>query len=276
MNGINNFFLKNMSSLVHTFLKPGITSCLSRIVVLSFLILFFSSYCYSQEKENRERSLNLSGTASLSTNGFDVVPAFNLGKPDLSVYFSAGRRFTFEPQFRFSIKGKPWKIRFVMRYKLVQSENFYLDLLATPLINFVEPTVIRNGVETKIIQGLRTSTFESNAVINIRDNLGLGIHLLYSILLENSFPDLTQYSQSIGINFNVKKIKLSNKINLSVKPEIYYLGLDRSSGFYLSSIFKFEKQGSPLSIFSTVNEAIHSTVSATKFQGNFGISYLMF
>lgn len=71
------------------------------------------------EAQPRDSTLSLKSILTVTNNGFAIVPAFSLGKPaflfDLSI---ANKRFSFEPQFRYSLKGKPWSFNFNCKYKL--------------------------------------------------------------------------------------------------------------------------------------------------------------
>lgn len=260
----------------HKKLRSYLNVCYKRALFLLFLMLFFHTDTFSQKKENTNQNLDFSGSVSISNNGFDVVPAFNLGKPDVSVSFSAGKRFTVEPTFRLSLEGKPWKFRFVTRYKLIKTEKFRLDITATPIINFLEASVVENGVEKKIIRALRVSTTELIPSYFLTDNVTIGLLLLHSHGFDIPSPDFPRNVQSYGINCAVNNIGLFNAFLLTGKPQLYYLQLDHDDrGFYFSSNFAIEKKEFPLSIFSTINKSIStkSNILSTNFQWNIGLIY---
>ena len=54
------------------------------------------------------KPLILATTASVTNNGVSLIPTFTLGKPAMMINFTVGRKLTFEPEFRYSLAGKPW------------------------------------------------------------------------------------------------------------------------------------------------------------------------
>lgn len=105
-------------------------------VISCISFTFFTSQAQDSTTKKKE-DFKMGGTISVTNNGISLLPTFTLGKPaaifDLSL---AGKRFSFEPQFRFALEGKPWSMIFWWRYKVVNSSRFLLKVGAHPAIAF--------------------------------------------------------------------------------------------------------------------------------------------
>ncbi len=74
-----------------------------KLTVLLFICLF------SAKAQTADSTFHISGAASVTNNGISLLPMFTLGKPAAIFDLSVGNsRLAFEPQFRFSLEGKPW------------------------------------------------------------------------------------------------------------------------------------------------------------------------
>nr|MBP6073208.1 hypothetical protein [Flavobacterium sp.]MBP6100608.1 hypothetical protein [Flavobacterium sp.] len=61
-----------------------------------------------------------SGGITVTNNGISLLPTFTLGKPAAIFDFAVkSKRWSFEPQLRFSLEGKPWSFVFWGRYKVI-------------------------------------------------------------------------------------------------------------------------------------------------------------
>lgn len=257
--------------------KIYFNSCVKFLFVLFVLITVCAADSFSQEKANKKDSLNFSGSINISNNGFDLVPAFDLGKPDISFYFSAGgRRFAFQPQFRFSLGGMPWKLRLVIRYRLVDDQKFRIELIGTPVINFKTSNVTENGIDRKTIEALRYGTVEIASTYFLPNSkINPGFHYQYSRRLEKGFPDIPLYSHVFGLNCLFTGVGLFSDVALTAKPELYYLILDDNDGFYASSVLTLSKGNFPLGLFSIINKSITSNIPNTN-KWNVGVVYWIF
>ena len=81
---------------------------------------------FAQPQEKKESKLNYTTIVSVTNNGISFIPTFSLGKPAGILEMSIGNRLTFDPQFKFSLKGQPWAVVLWWRYKLVNSGKFRL------------------------------------------------------------------------------------------------------------------------------------------------------
>ena len=79
------------------------------------------------------------GSASITHNGISLVPSFSLAEPAaiFDLKMTKGK-FSFEPEMRFALEGKPWSFLFWFRYKAIKKERFSLRIGAHPAMN-LEP-----------------------------------------------------------------------------------------------------------------------------------------
>ena len=93
------------------------------IPFLCFVFLFVSTNAKSEDFNSGDRTqktYHISGAVAVTQNGFSILPMFTLGKPAAIFDLSVGSdRIAFEPQFRFSLEGRPWSFIFWFRYKAV-------------------------------------------------------------------------------------------------------------------------------------------------------------
>src|SRR5215471_5852043 len=111
--------------------------------LLSLLLLHLLHFCFSQTIdssiqnidsaretiESEAKTEHFSGALSVTSNGISVIPTFTLGKPAAIVNMSISKgKFSFEPDLRFSLDGKPWNFLFWFRYKLLTAERFHINI----------------------------------------------------------------------------------------------------------------------------------------------------
>jgi len=120
---------------------------------LTILMLLVSFTCFGQSKDSLPKAFHLSGSALVTNNGISFIPTFSLGKPATIVTLSMGtKRLSFEPEFRFSLEGKPWAILLWGRYKLSDQKDFKLTAGTHLGLSYSTPTILLNGINTDIIQ----------------------------------------------------------------------------------------------------------------------------
>src|SRR5947209_12032526 len=114
------------------------------------LICFFcwAQICFSQKVDSTKKINHFGASVSVTNNGIAFVPAFSLGKPAVVFDMSAGRRLSFDPQFRFALDGKPWAFLFSWRYKLLSNTKFRLVIGAHPSLNFKTVSLTTDRVST--------------------------------------------------------------------------------------------------------------------------------
>ena len=107
-NTINWFFTATRKAL--NFKLFDISSLRSKTLVHFILILIFTSpiqNSFAQSTDNKSVPSSFGGAVTVTNNGISFIPTFSLGKPAVIFDMAVGRKLTFEPQFRFSLEGKP-------------------------------------------------------------------------------------------------------------------------------------------------------------------------
>src|SRR5689334_3310366 len=111
------------------------------ILLFSYILLLFSSF--SQQTDSIKRSLQLKGAVTVTNKGISFVPTFTLGKPAAIFNLSLGKRkLFFEPEMRFSLKGKLWSSLFWVRYKLKASGKFQMTVGSHLGLNYRNETLL--------------------------------------------------------------------------------------------------------------------------------------
>lgn len=111
-------------------------------VLLLIGFLSFTQTAFSQKNGPTDDELDVSGAVSITNEGISIVPALSLGKPATLFNLSVGKRFRFEPEFYFSIDGKPWSFLLWLRYDLVDNDNFSIRVGAHPGYSFRTVTAL--------------------------------------------------------------------------------------------------------------------------------------
>src|SRR5512145_2413940 len=95
--------------------------------IIPLLLALFSHPMVAQEKDSLDAKIsNFGGAVTIQSKGISTIPNLTLGTPAAVFDMKVGRKLTFEPQFRFSLEGKPWAIVFWWRYNASLSSKFRL------------------------------------------------------------------------------------------------------------------------------------------------------
>jgi hypothetical protein len=99
-------------------------------LILLIIIVFSNSHylLFSQNPDSTKTAYRFGTNITLTTKGISTIPNLTLGKPAALFEMAVGNKLTFEPQFRFSLKGKPWTFIFWWRYNLVSTEKFRMGM----------------------------------------------------------------------------------------------------------------------------------------------------
>ena len=239
-----------------------------------FVLLLLATPAFSQSTDSSKHLVFFKGNVSITNNGFSLIPSFSLGKPALVSTFSVSgpRRFSFEPEFRYSLEGKPWSFIFIWRYKLIKREKFQLALgTHLPTLAFVSGPVIKNGVEQEAIQARRF--FPVTELIPqyvFSKNISLGMYYLYGRGVEK---ELTRHTHFVSLRVGFNHIPLSKRYFLRFHPQVYYLKLDDHDGFYTTGILTLARQNFPLSVSTLVNKKLQSDIAGKDFDWNVSLVY---
>lgn len=229
---------------------------------------------YFQLLAQNDSTLYFKGIASLTNNGFSIIPAFSLGKPATSLDLMIGtRRFSFEPQFRFSLDGKPWIFNFTYRYKLANKNRYQLVLGSyLPALNFVTSTITNNGTQQDILTVRRFLSGELITNYIVSRNMTIGLYYLQGHGFQVSGPKNMYY---LAFRGNVTKVRIMKGFYIDFNPQLYYLKVDTQDGFYANAALRIGLNDFPISISSIINKSIQSEVATKDFDWNLSILYTL-
>lgn len=256
-----------------------------KVLILSLALLFAAFISYSQEKDTVSRKadtviikpdttkqpLHLGFAVLLTTNGISLIPSFSLGDPAIMFGFLvAKKRLSFEPEFRFSLKGKPWTFLFWFRYRLIESEKFRVGVGIHPSFNFRTITTVINGDSTEIIQTRRFLTGEIAPNYFITKNTSVGVYYLAGRGYDYSTAYWTDF---FTVNANFSNVKLTNKVYMRFIPQVYYLRQDDLEGYYWTASLGITHRKFPFTVLGIVNQAIKTEIPTKNFLWSVSLIY---
>ena len=241
-------------------------------LLLPFLIICLSYTVSAQKKDSTiARINNFGGAVTIQSKGISTIPNLTLGKPAMIFDMSVGRKLTFEPQFRFSLEGKPWAIVFWWRYNILTSNKFSLNIRANHSLSFKTISDTSSGTSQEII---RTTRYLAGAIspnFQVNKYIGVGMYLFYTRGLEKY---ITQNTYMVSIRTSISNIPVTKNIVARFSPEIYYLKMDDKDGVYLNTTLLVTRKNFPLSVSGLINKPLKSDIlSEYDFLWNVGLSY---
>lgn len=246
-----------------------------RNATIIFCFIFLSEVSlYSQENIQPKKKLQFSGNINLTNNGFSFIPLFSLGKPASTVNLSIrGKRLSFDPQFRFDLDGmRPWSFLFIWHYQLIQKEKFQLQLGSYfPAYAFANLDYTRNDRAVQVLTPQRFFIWTLRMNYVLSDKVNLRLSYLNGRGMEAY--DQTDRGNFLSFGASINKIKLGKSIRLRFNPELYFLKIDTSHGFYVAQTLSLGHAKFPISISSSMNKSIDSNINAKTFDWNIGINY---
>jgi hypothetical protein len=241
----------------------------------TLLLLFFFSgiacLSFAQKTDSTKSISHFSGSANVTNNGISLVPSFSLNKPAAIFNMSAGKsKLSFEPEFAFSLEGKPWYFLFWFRYKLANTGKFKMTAGTHLGLNFKNAILPlnRDTNEVKVVD--RYAVSELVPSYSIAKDISVGMYYLHSRGLD---PGANRVLNFITVNANFSNIKLSDKFFMKITPQVYYLDVDEGDGFYFTSAFTLARRNFPLFISSVINKAIQTDISGKDFVWNVTLTY---
>ncbi|MBB4080922.1 hypothetical protein GGR28_003561 [Lewinella aquimaris] len=231
-----------------------------RFIPFCFFLLFTASVArlHSQSVDTSAEERTLSGRISVTHNGISIIPSFSLDKPAAILNLRmGGSRFTFEPDLRLALEGKPWSMLFWARYQAVRGNRFALRLGAHPAINF--RTVMANvgGDEREVIETRRYLASEIVPSYQITDRLAVGMYYLHG----EGFDAGIKTSNFVQFNASVTDIPLASNLRLSLFPQFYYLRTDDLDGTYVAGAWRIHKPGLPFALSGLVNRSLRTEIA---------------
>lgn len=222
--------------------------------------------------QHRDSTLFFRSNISVTQNGFSFIPSFSLGKPAVILEPSIGnKRWSFEPQLRFSLEGKPWSFIFIYRYKMRPDKKFQLQIGGhIPALIFTTQSVIRSGATEDIIVTNRFLAAELIPDYVISKKVRLGMYLLRGHGFDEGGVKDSYFA---GIRSQFSNVEILKSVNIRLIPQVYYLKTDNKDGFYATNTLLLAYKRFPISISSIVNKAIDSNVPGKDFDWNVSLVY---
>ena len=243
-------------------------------VILLLLVMILVHPSKAQE-EVTSKSYHFNGSVSVTNNGFSFVPTFSLGEPasiiDLSI---GGKRFSFEPQFRFELQGlKPWSFIAIWRYDLIQKEKTKLRLgVHFPGFSYIKRVIEIDGVMTEQIFAQRWFTPELTFSTALTKNIQIGSYYIHGFGLESEGQINNTDFLSLRMAFN---FAIAKHWFLKWNPQAYYLRMDELGGFFAAQSITFGHKEFPISISSMMNKSLEkeNEIPARDFDWNISLIY---
>ncbi len=162
--------------------------------VLVFLLYNFSGLVFAQQTDSTQKNLTFYGAINLTNNGFSNIPSFSLGKPATIINLSVGgKRFSFEPELRFSLEGKPWSFLFWLRYKMILKPKYQMSVGIHPGFNFRYEDAVINGIASNYIVNRRYLTEELNQNFVINKYISMSLYYMYGLGIDVGTTKNTHY-----------------------------------------------------------------------------------
>ncbi len=229
----------------------------TRIVTFIPLLVLFTNL-YAQEKESTDDKINnFSAVVTVQSKGISTIPNLTLGKPAASFDLKVGRRLSFEPQFRFSLEGKPWASVFWWRYQVVNNSSFKLTTSINYALSYKTIEYLTSGTTQDIIRTTRyfTGTISPNYQIN--KYLGAGVYFFYAKGIEKF---ITQNTYMASFRPSITNIPITKDIKARIGPQVYYLNMDKKNGTYFNTTFLLSKTNFPVTIGGLVTKPLKSNI----------------
>lgn len=235
---------------------------------IGLILLFFVSLSLSaQDSGNR----HLGGTITATNNGVSIIPSFTLGRP--AVFFDltmGGDRFSFDPMLRFGMDGKPWSFVLWGRYKVIKNDRFTLSLGGHPAFLFQEKEMFINGKKEIMMVANRYLAGELNTNYKLSDRVSMGIYYLQGTGIQVLGA---KNSNFLAFNTQVSDLTLVKDLKLRINPQVFFLRVDDTSGYYFNSAFTFSKGDFPLNFQAFFNQKVKSTVAGDELVWNLSLLY---
>ena len=236
---------------------------------LVIILLCITMLATSQEKEIE--NIRLTGSMTLTTKGLSTFPNLTLGKPAAIFDFSVGNdQIRFDPTLRFGLDGKPWSFIFWLRHEAIRTEKFGLRIGAHPAVTFKTIDVIQNGSSSEMLRSTTFLAAEVAPVFRVAKNISLSPYYLFSYGIEDY---AVQYSNFFTLIANIANINLTENIYSNLMAQVFYLKMDDRDGIFVNSTLSVNKRNFPLSVSSTLNRAIESTIPGDKLLWNLNLTY---
>ncbi len=242
-------------------------------LILPLLLIGFSHTLSAQISDSTfARINNFTAAVTIQSKGISTIPNLTLGKPAAVFDLKLGRKLAFEPQFRFSLEGKPWAMVFWWRYYGSIGNKFKVTLHTNYSLAYKSLTYYTSsGTPQEIIRTTRYLVAAVQPNYQVNKYIGVGMYLFYNHGLE-SF--ITQNTLMLSFRPAFSNIPITKNVVARLNPEIYYLKMDDNNGVFFNTRFLISKKNCPLSVSGLINKPLQSSIpSDYDFLWNVGLTY---
>ena len=242
--------------------KPELNKMHKIIILLISIFLCLAHCSFSQKTDSTKSPSHFSGAVGITQNGIALVPTFSLGQPAGIVILSIGKkRFSIDPEFRFSLQGKPWSILFWFRYQAITTGKFSLRIGAHPALNFRTQPVTINGLLQDAIVTRRFFATELSPNYFIKKNISIGTYYLYARGIDKGTPVNNHF---ITLNANFSYLKLTQNYFMKFSPQVFLLKQDNLTGYFTTASVTLARKNFPLSIAALFNKQLKEGIAGAK------------
>lgn len=239
--------------------------------LLAVILVCNGLYSFAQKADSTQPIKHFSGTASITNNGIALVPNFSLEKPAVLFIMSlGGERFSFDPDIRFGLDGKPWTMLFWARYKLLTKTKFRLHTGAHLGMNFRNTPITINNIPSENTIARRYLAAELAPNYYFTKNISAGVYYLYSRGLDHG---TSKNNHFVTVNANFSHLALNKHFYLRFNPQVFYLYQDGRQGYYTTGLIALAKNNFPLSASYLVNKKISGNILSKDFISSFSLIY---
>lgn len=241
----------------------------TKISILLLCCMGTACLSSAQVRDSTKHSSAIYGSVAVTNNGISLIPSFSLEKPASIFNLSLQKgRFSFDPEFTFSLEGKPWYQIYWLRYKVISSSKFQLGAGTHLGLNFRSTFLPPVGAA---ILTERYLVAELSPMYSISKNISLGLYYLHGRGFDIGTNQALHF---IGLNTNFVEVGVSKNLLLSFNPQVYYLKAYGPKGWYFTSTFGLRLRNSPFSLKSTLNKVIQTKIPGSKdFLWNLVLTY---
>lgn len=228
---------------------------------LSFLFLLHVTSLAETPVDSTKKEIQFATTALITNNGISVVPIFTLGKPAAIINFTVGRKFTFEPEFRVSLEGKPWSFIYWFRYKLAKTSKFTWSIGAHPAIIFKTIPVTINGNNEQVLRAQRFVAAEMSQNYRFNKHVNLGFYYLVGA---GSVENKTKPTNLLTLRGGYNNVDLGKGFIAGVNSQLIYLFTNGEEGSYVNASVTLTHKQSPVTLSYFYNKPINTSITGGK------------
>jgi hypothetical protein len=242
-----------------------------RLRALILLCFVFIQTLKAQTDQAGSKPNNFTAAVLFQTKGISTIPNLTLGKPAFTFDLKVGRKLSFEPQFRFSVKGEPWAIVFWWRYSALATKKFRLDLSTNYSFAYKTIIVPSNGEPQELIRTTRYLVGAAAPEYLISKYFSIGGYIFYNHGIEKF---ITRNTLMLSFRPSVSNIPITKNITARFNPEIYNLSMDEDNGVFFNARLSISKKDFPVAVSALLNKPVKSNIpSGFDLLWNVGISY---